>query len=383
MQPRPGFPWTGEGFRGGEFHPRRGVYWSGLRGQSQSTAVGAEAGAEGGEPPVLRSGRPVGVQRLLQCKQDGRAAHIAVAAKGFAGGGEVVSRKFCRDGVDHILAARVRNDATDRVRVRGLDRALVEVGDCLGGEGGDRRFEQVAEFAVTVFKPNFIPIGGIVKRIEIEAAELSGLGRSFPNGGGGPVAEEARADEHAEVVIEVEGGGANFDGYTGYGCLRVPGENTINRAERGNGGAATESDKILQVGIVAQPQLFGQVAGHPGTEVAGAGAHHESIEIVRGDAGLRQGRAQRGGGEDRGGAAKLGVELICIHIKDTTEIGHRELARRDPGVAVEDGAEGQLTAAVEGGASRIGTQHRGPTLGLGEGLRRIRRGDALKIHEGG
>ena len=304
-----------------------------------------------------------------------------MAAEDFAGGGEVVARKFCGNGVDHVLAAGVGNDAADGFGVELLDSALVEECDGVGGEIGNGGSEEVAEFSVAVLEADFVAVRGVVMGVEAEAAKLSGLGRALPDGRSGAIAEETGADEDAKIIVEVEGGGAHFDGDTRDDGLRVAGENAIDGAEGGDGGAATESSKVLEVSIGAKAELLGHVAGHAGTKVTGTGADDQGIDFWGGDSGSIEGGLERGSGEGGGGATKLGIEFVRIHLKNTRESGDGKLPRIDAGVAVQDRAQGELATTIEGGASSVGAQHFFPTLSLGERLGRIGRGDALEVHE--
>ena len=88
--------------------------------------MGAEARAEGGEPPVVSGGRVVGFEGFLQSKQDGGAAHVAVAAEDFPHGREVVGRKFSGEGVDYVFATGVGKDASDSVGIGGRNGSLVQ-----------------------------------------------------------------------------------------------------------------------------------------------------------------------------------------------------------------------------------------------------------------
>ena len=61
-------------------------------------------------------------------------------------------------------------------------------------------------------------------------------------------------------------------------------------AQRRECGATAEADDVVEDGIFAHAELFGDVAGDPGAEVAGAGADKQCVDIARGRVRFFQGR---------------------------------------------------------------------------------------------
>jgi len=307
--------------------------------------VGAEAGAEGDEPEIAGAVGRGFAEGAIEGEEDGGAAHVAVVAESFATGLERMWSDDRFEGVEDIAPAGVRDDARDGARAASGPKFT----DGGGGKFGDGTVEEVAEFAVTLLEAEFVALGGDVKRVEIEGAESVRIvgWLCAPDGTGGAVGEEAGADEDAGIVVEVESRRADFDGDAGDGGVGVCRENVAGAAEEGNGSAATETDEILEEGVGAEAEMFGDVAGETGAEVAGAGADEERVEVGWAEAELFEGGRERAGGERGGFGAEAGVELVGGEIEDVCEIGGGEVAFGDAVVALEDGAEDELRFTTE------------------------------------
>ena len=102
-----------------------------------------------------------------------------------------------RDRLEHIATARMRHDAGNGAR----SAIGPEFADGGGGEFGHGAMEKIAELAVALLEPEFIAVGGQVKRVEVEGAQAGGPGRRAPNRGCGAIAEQAGADEDAGIVV--------------------------------------------------------------------------------------------------------------------------------------------------------------------------------------
>src|SRR5690606_9106088 len=197
---------------------------------------------------------------------------VAMVAQHFAafreGEGE---RGF--EGVENIAPAGVGEDLI------GIGGAVsIELGNGFGSQGWHRAMELVFQFSVGVDEADFFPFMRKVKGGEAPRLPLAGSVPRGPNGGGGTVTEEAEADENAGIVVGEEGGGANFDSDGGDGGVRVGRQKTVGGAQGGDGGAAAEPDEIGETGIRPQAELFGDMAGDSGAEVAGAGAEKEGVD---------------------------------------------------------------------------------------------------------
>jgi len=170
----------------------------------------------------------------------------------------------------------------------------------------------------------------------------AGRGRGCsPDGGGGAVAEEARADQHTGVVVEVEGGRADLDCDARDGGAGMRGEHALGGAEGGDCSAAAETDEVLEISVGAETKLFGDVAGDAGTEVSGAGANEQGVELVRAEAGVFQSGGEGAAGEERGLAAEGFVELIGGRGEYLLDGVEGEMTGVYPAIAAQDGLQGE------------------------------------------
>ncbi len=337
----------------------------------------AEPGAEGDEPEVTGAVGRFFVEGAVEGEENGRAAHVAEVAEHFAAGVERMRSDDGLDGVEDIAAAGMRDNAGDGARAA----AGPQFANGSGGEFRDGAVEEVAEFAVALLEPKLVAVGGEMKRIEIEGAERNGMGGRFgaPDRSGGTVGEEAGADENAGIVVEVKRGGADFDGDAGDGRVGVGGENVAGAAQHGNGGAAAEADEILKKGVGAKAELFGDVAGQAGAEIARAGADEERVEIGRTKMKLVE-SGREGAACERGCfVTKAGVELVGREVEDVGELGGREVAFGDAVIAVKDGAKDELRFPAEAVAHGRELGHR-PAIGGREGRGRDGGGKRVEKH---
>src|SRR5262245_31210513 len=100
---------------------------------------------------------------------------------------------------------------------------------------------------------------------------------SRPNRRRCAIAEQTRADKHARVVVEVEGGAANLNA-NGQDVLRLARiEQRFGRAQVGQGSAATLADQVEVQNVVPQSQPLAYVAGQAGAQITSAGADDQSV----------------------------------------------------------------------------------------------------------
>src|SRR6185503_15790802 len=97
-------------------------------------------------------------------------------------------------------------------------------------------------------------------------------GRIGKNGGTGAIAEKARANEHADVVIKIHRGAADFDTYGENTFGAASGEQGIGDAQIRQGRAAALADEVEIHDIRAQTEPFANVTRQAGAEIAGASA---------------------------------------------------------------------------------------------------------------
>ena len=138
---------------------------------------------------------------MLQCREDARAADVAVLAQNFACGTQLVRGDRALDGLDHIASTSVRDELIWRVRPH-----FKKLGDRFSCKGGDFAVELVFEPATGIDEADFFPVFGFVDGAEILEAELTTLVLTFPDGSSGSVAKEAEADEHSGLVVQVKSG---------------------------------------------------------------------------------------------------------------------------------------------------------------------------------
>ena len=133
---------------------------------------------------------------LLERGEDAWAADVSVIAQDGTGFVEWVRGEALLDSEDHIAPAGMGNEA---VRCGGF--FLKELKHGPGGEFGDFAVELVFEASVGVHETDFFPMLGLVEGLKSMESKLVADRFLAPEGGGGTVAEKAKADEHAGVVI--------------------------------------------------------------------------------------------------------------------------------------------------------------------------------------
>jgi hypothetical protein len=142
------------------------------------------------------------LERLLEGEEDGGTAHVAAMGEDVFGLEKGVSWQAFLDGFEDVTAAAVADQGAFFERL-----FLGEGKDGVCGEIRDVAVELVAEVAVAVDEADFFAVLGKMEGVEM--AEVFVVGADLfavEQEGGSTVSEEAKADEHARVVIEVEGG---------------------------------------------------------------------------------------------------------------------------------------------------------------------------------
>jgi hypothetical protein len=90
----------------------------------------------------------------------------------------------------------------ESVRVGGAQLEEVRYG--FRREFGNLAVKLVFEAATGIHKANFFSVFRFVEGLEVLKAELPALVFTPPDCGGGAVAKQAKADEHAGFVVEVK-----------------------------------------------------------------------------------------------------------------------------------------------------------------------------------
>ena len=222
--------------------------------------MGGKTGAESGEPQSITF-RRVFKGVLERCKDAG-AADVAVLAKDFAGFIKFVGRNRLLNGLDHIAATRVRDEAV------GFDGTHSEEGtDGFSGEGRDIAVELIFEAPAGIHEADFFPMLGFMEGVEVLKTELPSLVFPFPDGGGCPIAKEAEADQHAGLVIQIKSGRGNFHSNCGNGRFFACGKEPSGAFQEREGGAAAKAQYVLQKNVRAQAKDLGDVAAQAGTQI--------------------------------------------------------------------------------------------------------------------
>ena len=125
------------------------------------------------------------------------------------------------------------------------------------------------------------------------------------------------------------------------------GEDSVHGTKRGNGGAAAESDKILQPRIIPQTRDLRNIAADARTQIARASADHERIDSVRPHSRLFQRRGKGLCAEGWRRLPKFLVEFVGIHTEEPVDIPHGKLSTIDAGIATQDGRQKQTRAAFK------------------------------------
>ena len=300
--------------------------------------MGAKAGAETDEPKIATGGGGGGgAEGFFEGEKHGGAAHVAKIAEDAGTGVEGVRGDDGCEGIQDVAAAGMGDDAGDGARAAGRPKFRN------GGrrELGHGAVEEVAQFAVAVFEAEFVAIGGPMERLKIKRAETGGPGRGTPEGGGGTVGKKTGADNHAGVVIEKEDGRADFDGDAGDGGAGLRGEHVTRGPQRGNRGAATETDEILENRIGAQAELFGNVTGESRAEVTGAGADEQGVEVRGFEVGLGERGSESAGGKCGAFGAEDRVQFVGAPVEDFFDVGRGEVSGRDTVVAAQNTVQNQ------------------------------------------
>ena len=100
------------------------------------------------------------------------------------------------------------------------------------------------------------------------------------HGRGGAIAEEACADEHARVVVDIKRCAAHLDADRKHAPAALRPEQRVRRAQVGQRRAAALADEIEQQRIGAQCQPLGDVARQSRAQVTGARADDERIDFA-------------------------------------------------------------------------------------------------------
>ena len=129
------------------------------------------------------------------------------------------------------------------------------------------------------------------------------------------IAEETSADEDADVVVKEESGAADFDA-DGEDMLAAAGiEQGVSGCEIRQGCATALPNEIKIEEVRAQAEALTDVAGEARTQVAGAGADKEGIDLPASSSGVGKGAFGGLGCEQRRVPGVTGMKNVWSDIE--------------------------------------------------------------------
>ncbi len=297
-----------------------------IRFAHEFAAMGGESRAEGCEPKSPRF--RMALDGILQRCQHTRAAHVSIVPKNLPGFLEGVGMERAFEGIDHIPTTGMGENAV------GFGGALLEKPrDRLRGESWNLPVELVFEAAVGIDEPDFFPVLGLMQRLEVRELPSVGSVLRAPESGGRTVSEKTKTHQDSGIVIEVERGGAHFDGDRRDQGAGIGGKVAACRLQEGKGGSASEAQEILEKDVLTHPEEFRHMAGWAGAEVAGAAADQKGIDVAGIHPGFFAGFLERCGRESRGVPFIQGMEAAGVELENRWEVGFTETPGFDAGVA--------------------------------------------------
>jgi hypothetical protein len=194
------------------------------------------------------------------------------------------------------------------------------------------------------------------------------------------VAEQAGADQHAGIVVEVHRRAAHLDADGQYVLAGVGRQQRTPKLKVRQCRRAALADQIEGLHVGAQSQPFDHVTREPRAQVAGAGANDEHVDVGR----LQPGPGQCAFGRLRGEQGRVSEEAPRERVRvDCEGFGKRvngKSPRFDPVVAPHDSARDDVRALVEL-HEPVGAFECLKALSLGVARRRRGRADSAKVHD--
>jgi len=167
-----------------------------------------------------------------------------------------VQRKLVSKGGKNIAATCVPDPPGD---IFFLQASTLKNGaSVLGGEVRNLRGEEIAEESVAVIESEKIAMfrGEMGGGFEEAHFFLGGWSSSRNEGGGRTVPEKAGADENARIIVEIGGGGADFDANDECVTGLPRGDESGGLLNRGKGGTTAEPDEIEEGEGGAEAEAF-------------------------------------------------------------------------------------------------------------------------------
>ena len=224
--------------------------------------MSGEAGAESREPKRITDS---GLERFVESDENAGAAHVAAGAEDVFGFCQGVTWQDVAESEDDIAASGMGDDTGLRRHAR-REIGIVELFHRGGGEAGDTAVELIAEAAAGVHEANLFAVLRLVERAKAVRAPVGGgvFLFSAPECGARTVAEKTKAHQHTKIVVHVEGSAANLDSHDSNRGPGMSSQIMTGGAQRWNGGAAAESDEVMQHGIGFHVKHLSNMAGDAG-----------------------------------------------------------------------------------------------------------------------
>lgn len=261
--------------------------WTGrLRGDLEQRSVAAESGAERAEPPMSAGGAVR--ECFVQYEQHTWAAHISQAAQDSGAARQIFLRKFqsVAKCIENFPPARMKNPRCDLVAIetRTIQHAVKECPDVPGRNLRYFPGENISKHSVRLLESQEIAISRLQQGIGGNPFHLAMVRGGFvrKNRCSGAIAKQAGANQNTGIVIEIKCGAADFDADRERLFAPARAEKAFCRSQIGNGRPAPLPHKIEGDDVVPQPEAFADVACKSRTEVTGARADDNGIDVVLG-----------------------------------------------------------------------------------------------------
>ena len=124
--------------------------------------------------------------------------------------------------------------------------------------------------------------------ISIRSRRRPGVGSARQHGRSRAVSEQARADQHAGIVIQIHRRAADLDADRQHPLGAPAREQRFGRAHVRQGGAASLADEIERKNVGRQAEPLGDVARQAGAQISGARADDDRVDVAGVEAGVGQ-----------------------------------------------------------------------------------------------
>lgn len=176
--------------------------------------------------------------------------------------------------------------------------------------------------------------GAVARVAEKNAAVRASTAPAWANSSRNP--KQARADQNPGIIIQEKGGAANFDADGEDFFCETGGKNGLARAQVWQGRAAALANEVEGKNVLAQPELFADVAGEAGTQLACAGADEHGVYLIRPAVRIIQRTSCGFGGERQRVRGEAVLQLVGRLFKNLGERFQGKVSRINVVVAAEN-----------------------------------------------